>query len=406
MTWDYCDLDIDYNFDIPAGEYEVRVARVRNAMAERNLDFAFSYGTETFPGDILYLSGFDINIEVGGIVLLSQDRMFLLSGPEAGGAAQLDTRYGEPRMVWELAAPDLDYDRVPGVTTIKDCVREMFGKAGPGRVGFLTYPELMSKKCHDDIVAAVPAGAEIVEATDILYELRMNKSDNEQTLMRSSTAIAVEGMKAVLNNGKPGMMECAWGAHAAFKMRELGAHSLAFQPMIHSGKRALSVVGKSYNKIIEDGEVVSLAVGCRYKGYAGHLCRTAVAGAAPSEEQRFLLDMCSEAAQAACDNIVYDAPMADMDRAAHEVFVKHGYGQFNQQSNAHGVGIVECVGEGVATMKSSGRFPKNIVMATDVYLTNLDVAGLYGCRAENMMLIDGQGITHNLTGHLPFETYL
>ncbi len=405
MVWEYSSLDIDYDFEIPASEYELRVARTRKVMKERKLDLAFSYGTETFPGDVLYLSGFDINIEVGSIVLLSQDDMFLLTGPEAGGAAQLDTRCGEPRMVWELAAPDLDYDRVPGVTTIKGCIDDMFGKAGPKTVGALTYRELLSKKCHDDIASAVPASAEFVEATDILYDLRMNKSESEQNLMRTSTAIAVEGMKALLNNGGPGMMECTWGAHAAFKMRELGAHSLAFQPMIHSGERALSVVGKSYNKIIEDGDIVSLAIGCRYKGYAGHLCRTTVAGGTPTKEQRFLLDMCSEAAQAACDNIVYDAPMADMDRAAHDVFVKHGYGQFNQQSNAHGVGIVECVGEGVATMKSSGRFPKNIVMATDVYLTNLEVAGLCGCRAENMMLIDGQGITHNLTGHLPYETY-
>ena len=406
MKWDYSHLDIDYDFDIPLSEYALRATRVRNIMKQRNIDLAFSFGTETFPGDVLYLSGFDINIEVASIVLLSQDRMYLLSGPEAGGAAQLDTRFGEPRMAWELAAPDLDYDRVPGVTTVKDCIDDMFAGAGPGTVGSLTYSELLSKKCHDVIVSAVPANADIVEATDILHDLRMNKSEAEQTLMRTSTAIAVEGMKALLNNGKPGMMECTWGAHAAFKMRELGAHSLAFQPMVQSGRRALSVVGKSYNKIIEKGEIVSLAVGCRYKGYAGHLCRTAVAGGRPSDEQRCLLDMCSEAAQAACDNIVYDAPMADMDRAAHDVFVKHGYGQFNQQSNAHGVGIVECVGEGVATIKSSGRFPKNIVMATDVYLTNLELAGLYGCRAENMMLIDGQGVTHNLTGQLPFETYL
>ena len=237
MKWDYSHLDIDYDFDIPLSEYALRATRVRNIMKQRNIDLAFSFGTETFPGDVLYLSGFDINIEVASIVLLSQDRMYLLSGPEAGGAAQLDTRFGEPRMVWELAAPDLDYDRVPGVTTVKDCIDDMFAGAGPGTVGSLTYSELLSKKCHDVIVSAVPANADIVEATDILHDLRMNKSEAEQTLMRTSTAIAVEGMKALLNNGKPGMMECTWGAHAAFKMRELGAHSLAFQPMVQSGRR-------------------------------------------------------------------------------------------------------------------------------------------------------------------------
>lgn len=406
MKWEYANLDIDYDFEIPLSEFEERVSKVREIMKQRDLDLVFAYGTETFPGDVLYLSGFDINVEVGSIVLLSQDQMFLLTGPEAGGSGQLDTRYGEPRMVWELAAPEIDYDRVPGITTIKNCIEEMFDKAGPRTVGSLTFSELLAKKCYDDIVLAIPMDVEIVEATDILYKMRMDKSDNEQKLMRYATAIAVEGMKAMLNNGKPGMMECQWGAYAAFKMRELGAHSMAFQPMVHSGRRALTVIGKSYNKIVEEGEVVSTAIGCRYKGYAGHLCRTAIAGGSATGKQLALLQMCAEAAQAACDNIVYNQPMANMDKAAHDVFVKHGYGEFNQQSNAHGVGIVECVGEGVATMKSSGLFPKNIVMATDVYLTNLEDAGIYGCRAENMMLIDNQGVTHNLTGHLPFETFI
>ncbi|MCK5737287.1 MAG: M24 family metallopeptidase [Spirochaetaceae bacterium] len=207
-------------------------------------------------------------------------------------------------------------------------------------------------------------------------------------------------MKACLNNGHAGMMEVQWSASATDRMRNLGAHALTFDPIIQSGIRMNTSIGKTYNKIVQEGEIISIGIGCRYKSYAGHVCRSTIVGKG-SPEQKTFLRMGAEACKEAGLAVQYNTPMSNMDKASHRVFQKYGYSQYDTSSCGHGTGFTDGVGEGAATQKTTGLWPKNIVMMADVSLSN--VPNLYGFRFEDGFLIDNDGNTIVLTEGINLE---
>lgn len=403
MKWGYKDLEIDYAFDIPAAEYCERVAQVRAHMLEEGIELGIAWGTQLFPGDIIYMSGFDINLEVGAMILLTQEELYLLTGPESYPAAKVDIKLGIPFGTADLGCPGVDYERTPGVTTVRECIDKILQGEQPKKAAVLTFPDFMTTLAYDAVRNALPAFTELVYATDILYKLRLNKSPAEQKLMTYAAQIATEGMKAVLNHGQAGMMEVEWGAPACARMRELGAHALTFDPLVQSGERIDTSIGKTYNKIVQAGEIVSLGIGCRYKHYAGHLCRSTLAGKGSTDQIAFL-SMGAEACAAAGKTVIYDTPMANMDKASHDVFVKHGYAEYDTYSCGHGTGFTDGVGEGSATQKSEGLWPKNIVMMADVSLSGVS-HGLHGFRFEDAFLIDNDGNTQVMTEGLPLHVW-
>ena len=402
MKWEYVDPKIDYDFDIPPNQYKERVNKVRNILKERKVELAVAWGLQLFPGDIIYLSGFDINLEIGAMILLTQENLYLLTGPESYPAAVMDIKNGETFGVVELGAPGIDYERTPGITKIKNCIEMILKKQKPKRIAFLTFKDFMTTLAYDSVLEALPVGTEASYETDILYKMRLEKSPAEQKLMEYAAAIATEGLKAVLNYGKPGLMEVQWGAPACAKMRELGAHALTFDPVIQSGERINTCIGKTYNKVVKDGEIISINVGCRYKHYAGHIGRSVVAGK-PSKKQLEFLRVGAEATAAAGSQIIFNTPMANMDRASHEIFIKNGYGEYDRYSCGHGTGFTDGIGEGTATQKSKGLWPKNIAMMTDVSLYG--VPKFYGFRMEDGFIIDDSGITHKTTDGLPLDVF-
>ena len=198
------------------------------------------------------------------------------------------------------------------------------------------------------------------------------------------------------------MMEVHWGAPGCARMRELGAHALTFDPIILSGERMNTSIGKTYNKIVKDGEIISIDIGCRYKGYAGHIGRALAVGK-PTPEQIKFLKMGAEATEAAGNAIIYNTPMSNMDRASHEIFKKYGYTKYDTYSCGHGTGFTDGMGEGSATQKSQGLWPKNIAMMADVSISG--VPELYGFRMEDGFIIDNNGITHKITDGLPLDVF-
>ncbi|MCK5737288.1 MAG: hypothetical protein KAH21_12460, partial [Spirochaetaceae bacterium] len=97
------------------------------------------------------LTGFDINLEVGALALITQDHLMLLTGPEALPAAIMDIRNGEPFGVQDLGCPGIDYERTPGLTTIKDCISKILNNVKPKKAAVLTFPDFMSTLAYDRV---------------------------------------------------------------------------------------------------------------------------------------------------------------------------------------------------------------------------------------------------------------
>ena len=73
---------LDLNKGIPLAEYHQRYERVWAEMKKRGIDLGFFFWYREMPGDGLYLTGYNPNIErASGVIAIDRPPM-ILAGPE------------------------------------------------------------------------------------------------------------------------------------------------------------------------------------------------------------------------------------------------------------------------------------------------------------------------------------
>lgn len=387
----------DYlTLSIPKEEYGERIKKVQKKLKEREIDLGIIYCTPNRPGDIMYLSGLDPNIFAGGAII-SKDKFFILGGFETHEYAMDIMKFGEYRVIE-------GYDVVgdwPGVkfNKIKDVLKEAC-RYKIKRIGILTNKDILSVAFFEKITSSL-SGAEVVDATDIIADLRYIKSKNEQDIIKASNYISTASIKEMIANLKPGLRELEVSAHGDFIIKKMGARSYGFDTVMLSGERAKSNVGRGSNKIIEKGDIVVIGVSARFEGYACGIGRTVVAGGA-NKEQTIFLEHGIKASELAAKNVKFNAPAKYIDIAPREYLKGVGLGQYQYYSVGHGGGIHECLEKEGADQHSEYQLPKNVIMQVDVGI--FGHPQFYGARHEDPYLINNNGETEKLTD-LPMRVY-
>src|SRR5699024_10124172 len=77
---------------------------------------------------------------------------------------------------------------------------------------------------------------------------------------------------------KPGVKEIDVSNELEFFMRKQGATSSSFDIIVASGYRSALPHGVASEKIIQEGELVTLDFGALYKGYSSDITRTVAVG--------------------------------------------------------------------------------------------------------------------------------
>lgn len=387
----------DYlTLSIPKEEYGERIKKVQKKLKEREIDLGIIYATPNRPGDVMYLSGLDPNIfDVGAIV--SKDKFFIIGGFETHEYAIDTMKFGEYRIIE-------GYDVIgdwPGVkfNKIQDVLKEACTDKIK-RIGITTSKDILSVSFFERILSSLN-GAEVVDATDIIADLRYIKSQNEQDIIKASNFIATAAIKNMIANLKPGLRELEVSAHGDLIIKKMGARSYGFDTILLSGARAKSNIGRASNKIIEKGDIVVIGVSVRFEGYACGIGRTLVAGGA-NKEQIIFLEHGIKASGLAAKNVKFNTLAKYIDTAPREYLKDVGLGQYQYYSVGHGGGIHECLEKEGANQYSEYRLPKNIIMQVDVGL--FGHPQFYGARHEDPYLIDNNGETKKLTD-LPMRVY-
>lgn len=393
---------LDLSQRVPRSEYESRIHRVRRALRQRGLDAGLAYGNEWRPGDTGWLTGYDPHIESTACII-SPKKVLVLGGPEGMHYALETMQVGEYRNVEEFKIPDEDY---PGFRFYG--LNELFAEAcgrRPRKIGLLTLKsnvslaviELVQKTTH----------AKLVDASDLLLTMRYHKSPAELEMIRTAATITSYAMDAMLKAIQPGQRELELAACADFVMKWLGADRLGVCTQVQSGPRAVTLIGRASNKVIEQGELVGLGVSARYDGLAACVRRTVVAGGKPNDLQRNLLEKATHAFELSVEKFRYGAPAREVDLMARRYLRQFGVEMF--YSEVHNVGWTECQeGYGAATQYSRHRFPKGIAAQLDLGVYGVDAFGLppsqVGFTVEDPFIIDHAGRTHRLTW-IPTRAY-
>jgi Xaa-Pro aminopeptidase len=394
------ELSIDFaNERIPDGEYAERLQRVQSKLQQEGLSVGLAYATEHMPGDVQYLTGYDPHLENVALLVLP-DNPVVIGGAEGEKMFDDMGRAGIWRNLSLFEIPFQDYGELQ-FFTLEEILREFLGHV-PAEIGLLSAANVLS---HEIVALAQKAGGStqvrLRDVSHVLAEARYRKSLAELQMFRNASRIATEAMRAMLNKVSPGARELEVAAAGDAVCKGLGAYGYGFDTMVCSGPRIVTIIGRSSNRVIQQGDLVMLGVSPRYEGYTSALGRTVVAGGATAEQAAFL-DHGIHAHELAITQLVAGTPARDVDLAARRHLNSVGLAQYHTYGVGHGIGFTECLEGKTATQLSDYELPAGIAMMIDVGLFGHPVH--YGARHEDPFLISHEGKTERLTD-LPMKVY-
>lgn len=297
---------IDKNLRIEIQEFRTRQQKVINAIEQAGIQAAFVYSDEHYNGDVPYLGGCtNITVEpVAGVI--GKNGFHILAGLEGGYVAeQLAYRSGaKVHKVEMLKLADEEYPI--NAERVEDVIEEAAG-CKPDKIGLLTPKAVFPAGIYEFLEDYLGENGEIVDAQDLYYKIKYEKSETEMKLIEQAALISdamVEGMLAVL---KPGMLEtqvAQWGYVIGM---ELGAEEMGFDVMVTANEANRTLIGKALNRSINEGDYVHIGVAPKRDGLTACERVSVICTDSPSkisDDQRFWFNFIEEAYKVGYDAYV------------------------------------------------------------------------------------------------------
>lgn len=256
--------------------------------------------------------------------------------------------------------------------------------------------------CEDEITLAeynalknsVPSVSFIADGklSAAIQQERSIKEPEELKMICDAQAITDAAFLEILNYIRPGVSEKQVAAELEYNMRKLGADGLAFETIVASGTNGSMPHAVPSDKIINNGEFVTMDYGAKLGGYCSDMTRTVAVGEV-GEEQHRIYDIVLEAhltSMAAAKAGVYGD---DLDKIARDIIYKAGYEGCFGHSLGHSLGL-DIHERPMASYARHDLLPAGTVITIE---PGIYVEGKYGVRIENMIFITEKGYI-NLTG--------
>lgn len=375
---------IDKDFTIPLEEYQTRYEKVWAELEARKIDLGFFFWYREMPGDGIYMTGYNPTIERASGVIAPGKRPLLLAGPESGILSKEVGLNLQTEFVNEFSIPDEYYEGVER----GDLQQIIAAYAGTIHcIGYMTAADQIPAKFMDFLHSSF-GQVEVVDASDILEELRYEKSQAEFQCMKYADLIACAAVRAMLAVARPGLCESELAAVGDFTVKALGGCGYGFETIVNAGERCRTVIGPATNRVIREGEIVQIGVSPSFAGYKGVCRRAFVMGRrnAAQEEYFAVMNAGYEKAAAAIYEVAeHNLPSNLIDLAARDYFNTQTIDGVNAKSlhfysTCHGTGLTECNEKMVITPTKTTPYGENVGIMLDLGVyghPNVDICG--GC---------------------------
>ena len=337
-----------------------RIDKLRSLMNELSLDGFLI----THIPNIRYLSNFSGS---SGVILITGTKNYFIT----------DFRYkGQSRN--EITGFDIRINSVQNAE-----LKKIIENDGLKTIGFesnrMTYGGYDNNRNHYPQVKFVPL-------TEAVEKLTMQKTPEEIEKIRKATVITDKTFQKILDFIKPGMKELDISAEITYTQKKLGALKDSFEPIVASGWRSSLPHGVATNKVIENGDIVTLDFGCVYEGFCSDMTRTISVGNPPGELKKIY-------------GIVYDAQTRviekancrirskELDSIARDYITQKGFGENFGHGLGHGLGI-EVHEMPSLNQRTDSELLENAVITIEpgIYVENLG-----GVRIEDDILLKQDG---------------
>lgn len=215
----------------------------------------------------------------------------------------------------------------------------------------------------------------------------MIKKPDELLKIMKAAAIGDKCYEHVLNIAKVGMSEIKLAKEIEKTLRKLGGEDLSFPTICVSGERTNLPHGEPTEKLLEDGDLVTVDFGAVVDGYCGDMTRTFAMGHV-TDEKRKVYDTVLRAQEEALGEIKAGVPCIHIDSIARGIINEAGYEQFFIHGTGHGVG--KEVHENPYLNKTSREvLEENMAVTVE---PGIYIPGKFGVRIEDLAIVMDFGI--------------
>ena len=172
-----------------------------------------------------------------------------------------------------------------------------------------------------------------------INELRRIKRADEIEKIAMAEKIGDMAFESVISLIKPGMTEVEVALLLENYMRSHGASGLSFDTIAASGNNSSLPHAVPTDKVICEGDFLTMDFGCVYKGYCSDMTRTVYIGKNPTDKQKKVYETVLNAQQKALKLVKPGAVCSDIDKAARDIIADAGYGDYFGHGLGHSVGL-------------------------------------------------------------------
>jgi Xaa-Pro aminopeptidase len=214
------------------------------------------------------------------------------------------------------------------------CLNKAIAELGIHTLGYeenyLTARELFTYEHH--------LNAKLVPMNDKISAFRDVKEEWELELMRKAQAITDKAFAEVCPRIKVGMTELELQAELIYCLYKNGATGLAFDPIVVSGPNTSLPHGVAGERVIREGDFITMDYGASYMGYCSDMTRTVAVGYA-TEEMQTVYNTVLKAQLAGLAVSKAGVPGEAIDAAARDVITEAGYGPYFGHGYGHSLGL-------------------------------------------------------------------
>ena len=235
--------------------------------------------------------------------------------------------------------------------------------------------------------------AELVPFNGKINGFRGVKEEWELELMRKAQEITDKAFAEVLPRIKAGMTELELQAELIYCLYKNGGQGLSFDPIVVSGPNTSLPHGVAGERVIREGDFITMDFGVLYQGYCSDMTRTVALGYA-TDEMKLVYETVLAAQLAGIAASKAGVPGKDIDGAARKVIEEAGYGPYFGHGYGHSLGLEVHESPSPNGANVEGM-PVNSVASAEpgIYLP-----GKFGVRIEDVVIFKEDGcedITHS-----------
>lgn len=305
-------------------EYRQRLENVRAEMERRGFDLYMIFS----PENLYYLTGLN---SVGYYTY--QCLLLPLNGEPMMLTRHLETanvRY----QTWVEQMVDYRDEDDPIVLTKKTVTKLGFAT---GKIGIELNSWFLTTDSFLQLKMVLP-GANFVDGSGIVDNLRIIKSPSEIEFTRKAARVASASMRAAINATRAGVMDNDVAAAALDVRTRAGSEYVAYEPFVVIGPKSGLAHNNWERRVVQQGDVAFYEIGACINRYHAASIRSAVIGE-PTDYVRRAADAARAGLEAAVEVMGPGVTAHEADTACRATIAKLGFGKYHHHRLGYHIGI-------------------------------------------------------------------